>query len=192
MGQELDCTMHYKRRAIAGRAMLETDYLLFRGDERLKLMFRDLTGVTAVDGVLKLQFAGGPAAFDLGNAAAKWAEKILHPPSRLDKLGIKEGSAVRLVGAFDESFLNELRDRKAKLGDAAAITCFAAVTAADLKRVPTLAKAMKPKDALWIVYPKGVPVIREIDVIEAGRAATLKDVKVASFSSSHTGLKFVK
>jgi hypothetical protein len=51
---------------------------------------------------------------------------------------------------------------------------------------------MKPKDALWIVYPKGVPAIREIDVIEAGRAVALKDVKVASFSSSHTGLKFVK
>jgi hypothetical protein len=192
MGQELDCTMHYKRRAHAGRAMLETDYLLFRGEERLKLMFRDLTGVTAADGVLELQFDGGPATFDLGKAATKWADKILHPPSRLDKLGIKEGSAVRLLGAFDEAFPVELRERKAKVEGTAAITCFAAASAAGLKRVPTLAKAMKPKDALWIVYPKGVPVIREIDVIQAGRTAGLKDVKVASFSSSHTGLKFVK
>jgi len=192
MGQELDCTIHYKRRALTGRAMLETDYLLFRGEERLKLMFRDLTGVTATDGVLKLEFAGGPATFDLGKAAAKWADKILHPPSRLDKLGIHEGTPVRLLGAFDNTFLAELRERKANIEDAAAITCFAAAGASDLKRVPALAKAMKPKDALWIVYPKGVPVIREIEVIEAGRAAGLKDVKVASFSSSHTGLKFVK
>jgi hypothetical protein len=42
-----------------------------------------------------------------------------------------------------------------------------------------------------VIYPKGVTAIREIQVIEAGRAAGLKDVKVAGFSASHTGLKFV-
>jgi hypothetical protein len=40
------------------------------------------------------------------------------------------------------------------------------------------------------VYPKGVAAIREIEVIEAGRAAGLKDIKVASFSSTHTALQF--
>jgi len=42
-----------------------------------------------------------------------------------------------------------------------------------------------------VIYPKGGPAIREIEVLEAGRAAGLKDVKVASFSATHTGLKFV-
>jgi hypothetical protein len=41
------------------------------------------------------------------------------------------------------------------------------------------------------VYPKGVKEIREVEVIEAGRAAGLKDIKVCAFSATHTGLKFV-
>jgi len=192
MGQELECTMHYRRRSLAGRALLESDHVLFRGDERLKVMFRDLTGLSAQDGVLELRFEGGPARFDLGKAAEKWADKILHPPSRLDKLGIKEGAAVRLIGEFDADFQTELRERKAKIARTAPLVCFAAEKSADLARVPKLAASMDPKDALWVVYPKGVAAIREIDVIQAARAAGLKDVKVASFSSTHTALKFVK
>jgi hypothetical protein len=41
-----------------------------------------------------------------------------------------------------------------------------------------------------VIYPKGVQEIREIDVIEAGRAAGLKDTKVVGFSATHTGLRF--
>lgn len=195
MGQELDCTMHYRRRALAGRAQLETDYLLFRGEERLKLLFRDLKSVKAADGVLKLEFDGGPASFDLGKAARKWAHKILHPPTRLDKLGVKEGVALALVGEFEAGFLQELRTSGAAivdLKDKPPMVCFAGGKAADLVRVGKLAGGLPSKGALWIVYPKGVAAIREIEVIEAGRGAGLKDVKVAAFSPTHTALKFVK
>jgi len=195
MGQELDCTMHYKHRALAGRAQLETDFLLFRGDERLKIPFKELTGVKAAEGVLKLEFAGGPASFDLGKAAEKWAQKILHPPSRLDKLGVKAGTAVALIGEFEVAFTDELRERGATLAAAAGkpeLVCYAAARTADLNRVARLAASLPPKGALWVVYPKGGAAIREIEVIEAGRAAGMKDVKVASFSSTHTALKFVK
>ena len=45
---------------------------------------------------------------------------------------------------------------------------------------------------LWIVYPKGRKEITERQVLDAGRAAGLVDVKVVSFSASHTALKFVR
>src|SRR5436309_13763386 len=108
MGQELACRMRYGKRSLTGKAYLETDYLLFRGEERVKLAFQDLTSVKASDGVLRLDFAGGPAELELGKAAEKWAEKILHPPSRLDKLGVKAGSTARVVGGFDAEFMEEL------------------------------------------------------------------------------------
>ncbi len=50
---------------------------------------------------------------------------------------------------------------------------------------------MKPAGALWVIYPKGVTAIREIDVIDTGRTAGLKDVNACAFSATHTGLKFV-
>jgi hypothetical protein len=186
--------MRYQSRTLAGKALLETDYLLFRGEERLRVAFKDLTGVEAGDGVLKLDFAGGPAEFELGRAAEKWAEKILHPPSRLDKLGVKPGLRVRLAGEFEDPFLQELADRQAELLEGRAkadLVFFAAVRAADLKRVAALASGMLPDGALWVVYPKGVTAIREIEVLNAGREAGLKDIKVASFSATHTALKFV-
>jgi hypothetical protein len=194
MGQELECRLRYQQRMLTGKAYLETDYLLFRGVERLKIPLKDLTKVHASGGVLTLEFAGGPAEFELGKAAEKWREKILHPPSRPDKLGLKPGMAVRLVGEFASDFLEELRSRNAALAEGPAkvdLVFFAAVQSSDLRKVPTLAAGMKPGGAIWVVYPKGVAAIREIEVLNAGRDAGLKDVKVASFSPAHTALKFV-
>jgi len=192
MGQELECRMQYQRRTLTGRAYFEGDHILFRGEERLKSLTKDLQSVTAKAGVLTLTFPGGPAAFELGAAAEKWAHKILHPPSRADKLGIKPGLSVRLVGQFDTGFMDDLRAVQIAAGKSKAdLTFFAAEDGPSLARIPKLAATLKPAGALWVVYPKGVQVIREVEVIAAGRAAGLKDTKVASFSSTHTALRFV-
>jgi hypothetical protein len=192
MGQELDCRMQYQRRTWTGKAYLETDYILFRGEERLKISIKDLQSVTAQDGLLHLDFPGGPAVLDLGAAADKWVHKILHPPSRSAKLGIKPGLTVRLAGEFDCEFLDELRDVQTVAGKVKAdLIFFAAQDRAALATIPKLAATLKPAGALWVVYPKGVRLIREIEVLDAGRAAGLKDTKVASFSSTHTALRFV-
>src|SRR5579885_3239053 len=108
MGQESECTLTYKRRKLAGKAWLETDYILFRGEERLKIALSGITDVQVARGVLKLDFADGPAAFNLGAAAEKWANKILHPPSRLDKLGVKPGIRIAVEGEMEAGFLREI------------------------------------------------------------------------------------
>jgi len=46
--------------------------------------------------------------------------------------------------------------------------------------------------ALWIVYPKGKQAIKEQQVLDAGKAAGLVDIKIVSFSATHTALKFVR
>jgi hypothetical protein len=173
MGKEIECRIRYQEQALTGKAYLETDHFLFRGTQRLKVLFKDLTKVEAEGGILRLEFTGGPAELELGSAAEKWAEKILHPPSRLHKLGVKPGMAVRLVGQFDEDFLADLESsRIEKVLDQADLIFLAADSKAKLARIRKLK-------------------IREIDVIHAGRANDLKDVKVASFSLTHTALKFV-
>ena len=191
MGQELDCRLQYQKRTLAGKAYLETDYLLFRGEERLKVALKDLTSVQARGGLLQLEFPGGPAVLDLGVAAEKWAHKILHPPSRADKLGLKPGLSVRLAGEFEPAFLKELKDCSLETKGKADLVFHAAATADDLVRVEKLKSWLKPGGALWVVYPKGVAAIREIQVLQAGRTAGLKDTKVASFSATHTALRFV-
>jgi len=50
---------------------------------------------------LRIEFPEGTAIFELGPRAQKWAEKILHPKSLLDKLGVKPGAVVSVVAVGD-------------------------------------------------------------------------------------------
>jgi hypothetical protein len=196
MGNELNCTARFGKQESRGKALLETSEILFRGKFRLKIPFSSVQSLKAADGELQVHTAKGLAVFELGEAAAKWREKILHPKSRLEKLGVKPRAKVSLLGSFDEAFLRELAQQtdsivKGRVSDDSQWIFFASESKKELAQVPKLANAMQGAAALWIVYPKGQKEITELDVIGAGRKAGLKDVKVVSFSPTHTALKFV-
>jgi hypothetical protein len=196
MGNEVKCKARFGEEVSEGKALLETSELLFRGGFRLKIPFASIKSAKAVDGELRLQTADGLAVFELGAAAEKWRDKILHPKSRIEKLGIKPGAKVALLGKFDADFRDELKllaglvTRDKVAADAEAIF-FAAESQKELSQVAKIAKSVKGAAELWIVYPKGQKNITENDVIAAGRKTGLKDVKVVGFSATHTALKFV-
>jgi hypothetical protein len=194
VGAEIKCRARFGGKVSEGRALLETNEILFRGEFRLKILLPEIKKVRAVDGELRVNSRQGEAVFELGAAAEKWAEKILHPKSVMEKIGVREGSKAVVVDMTDQKFLKELKgcaERTNKVVRGSETIFFGAESATALKRVPTLARALAPAGALWIVYPKGQTAIREVDVIGAGRKAGLKDVKVVGFSSTHTALKFV-
>jgi hypothetical protein len=187
MGQEIRCRVDFGKQTSEGKALLETNEVIFRGGFRLKIPHASIAGMSVRDGKLTVAFPEGEAIFHLGEPAAeKWAERIRNPPSRLDKLGVKPGTRVRFVGPHDEDFLQELRDRGAEtVARDPDIVFLRAGARAQLAKIGAIAAP-----ALWIVYPKGLKSITENDVIAAGRAAGLKDTKVASFSATHTALRF--
>jgi hypothetical protein len=196
VGSELKCTVRFGKEASEGRALLETSEVLFRGAFRLKIPFATIKSVKALNGELHLQTANGLAIFEIGPAAEKWREKILHPKTRLEKIGLKTGAKVSLIGSFDADFLLELKPLTApvvkdKIAAGADTIFYAANSLKDLSSVAKITKSLKGATALWIVYPKGQKTITENDVIAAGRKAGLKDVKVVGFSPTHTALKFV-
>jgi hypothetical protein len=199
VGNEANCVARFGKQKARGRALLETSEIIFRSEDgalRLKFAFADIKSVAAAEGELRVEGPEGPAIFELGANAAKWCEKILHPKTRLEKLGIKPKAAVSLIGELHADFLAELRSQTKNVsnGKVAAETewiFFAADAAKDLSQVTKLAKSLKGAAALWIVYPKGQNQITENDVLAAGRKSGLKDVKVVGFSPTHTALKFV-
>jgi hypothetical protein len=196
LGNEAACKVKFGRQQSEGKALLETSEILFRGDFRLKIPFSTIKSAKAVDGELRLQTADGLAIFHLGEAAGKWCDKILHPKSRIEKLGVKPSTKVALHGSFEPDFLKEvdaLTKSVSKDKVAADTECifFAAELKKDLGALAKISKSMKSAAALWIVYPKGQKQITEIDVLASGRKTGLKDVKVVGFSSTHTALKFV-
>jgi hypothetical protein len=192
----MECSVSWGKQVSEGKALLETSEILFRGDFRLKIPFSTIKSAKAVDGELRLQTAEGAAVFHLGAAAEKWCDKILHPKSRIQKLGVKSDVKVSLLGVFDADFLKEITAltksvTKGKVATDAEFIFFAVNSKAELVSLPKISKAMKGAAALWIVYPKGQKQITELDVLAAGRKAGLKDVKVVGFSATHTALKFV-
>jgi hypothetical protein len=196
MGSELKCTVRFGKETSVGKALLETSEIVFRGDLRLKIPFASVKSAKAVDGELRLQTAKGLAVFKLGPFAETWREKILHPKSRIEKIGLKPGAKISLLGSFEADFLAELKPlagstAKDKVAADCDVIFFAADSLNELSQVAHVAKSVKGATALWIVYPKGQKNITENDVIAAGRKTGLKDVKVVGFSSTHTALKFV-
>src|SRR5271154_5048594 len=108
MGQEIKCRVDLGKESSTGKALLETSELIFRGDFRLKIPFPTIRDIRVTSGRLAVQFTDGTAVFHLGAAAEKWASKIRNPPSRLDKLGVKPGTKVRLIGRHAADFRSEL------------------------------------------------------------------------------------
>jgi hypothetical protein len=199
VGNQANCVARFGKQKARGKALLETSELIFRSEDgalRLKFAFADIKSAVAADGELRVEGPEGPAIFELGANAAKWCEKILHPKTRLEKLGIEPNAAVSLIGNLDADFLAELRAQTKNVSSGKVATdtewiFFAADSAKDLSQVSKLAKSLKGAAALWIVYPKGQKQITENDVLAAGRKSGLKDVKVVGFSPTHTALKFV-
>jgi hypothetical protein len=196
MGAEAKCTLTFGKTRAEGKALLETDALIFRGgDVRLSVSYKQMSKVEANAGALRVTFPDGTAVFAIGGAAPKWAAKILNPPSRVDKLGVKPSHLVLVLGVDDDQFTRELADRGARVATKAAaqadIIFYAAPTRAALDKLVPLQKHLKRDGAIWVIRPKGVTGISEADVMKAGKAAGLVDVKVARFSDTHTAEKFV-
>jgi hypothetical protein len=197
MGRELLCTVRSGGKTASGKALLETNEIVFRGDFRLKIPLASLKSVSAHDGELHLRWPEGTAIFEIGEHAEKWAQKILHPKSTTEKLGIKPGLTVSLIGDFENGFVEDLKNAAERFSQSKAIKnsdliFFAAVRETELGRATKLAASLSSAGALWIVYPKGRQEIAERQVLEAGKMAGLVDVKVVSFSATHTALKFVR
>jgi hypothetical protein len=200
VGSEAACKAHFGKTKLTGKALLETAELIFRpadGSPSRKLPFSTIKSAQAIDGQLHVQTPNGPAIFELGLTAEKWCHKILHPKTRAEKLGVKPGIHVSLLGDFDPDFFRELRAATKNVYegkfDATSDLIFLSVNSAK-NLAPALNKAtksIKGATALWIVYPKGQKEITEIDVLSSGRKAGLKDVKIVGFSPTHTALKFV-
>ncbi len=196
MGLDTRCAATYGSHSSVGRAQLEADHVRFRGEFRLKLPLTSISAVAVRDGVLSLTGPEGTLALALGSAADRWAAKIRSPKSRVEKLGVKPGMRVSVLGVGDDGFLDELRaagadvsSRSRRNSDQVYIVIEAA---SDLSRFAEVLPSLSLDGAIWAIRRKGLADASEAATMAAGKAAGLVDVKVARFSDTHTAEKFVR
>lgn len=114
----------------------------------------------------------------------------------LDKLGVKPGSKVAVVNV-DPSFIESLRERassvvQGKPRTPCDLVFLGATRPEDLERIPEVKQWIEPDGAVWVIRPKGGRgEVGEMDVMNAGLATGLVDNKIASFSDTHSAMRFV-
>jgi hypothetical protein len=177
-----------------GRLQFEASRLLFRGARRRVFEGEALAGLKAEGEDLVL--ADG-SRFQLGaKAAASWAQAILNPKGRLDKIGVKPGMRVGVVNVADADLAAELAAR-----DAAPVSelknldllFYGADSPAELACIPELIPALAATGALWIASRKGkAATLKDVEVMAAAKAHGLVDNKVVGFSDTLTALRFTR
>ena len=126
----------------------------------------------------------------------------------LDKLGVRPGMRVAIVGALEDDgegdeledgrpFADRLADRTADitLGPPAPdsdLIFLAADSGADLAALADLRASLRPAGAIWVVSRKGkAATLRDVEVMAAARAVDLIDNKVVAFSARRTSIRLV-
>jgi hypothetical protein len=197
MGYDALCTLTLDGKTFRGIAILEQNDILFRGDARLLIPLKGIQEIQARDGQLFVTFGGRHAIFEIGDSAEKWATRISNPPSRLQKLGVKKRMRIAVIDVNDAELIEEIRSCGAAIANGSRaneldIIFFGARSAADLNRLGSLVPRIKPSGAIWLIRAKGRgATIRESESMAAGKRAGLVDVKVVSFSETHSAEKYV-
>jgi Protein of unknown function (DUF3052) len=115
----------------------------------------------------------------------------------LDKLGVKPGARVAIIGVDDASFRSLLAERTSEVTEGPPkpetdLIFLAADSIDELLQIGKLQRSLRPNGAIWVVSRKGkAATLRDVDVIDAAKAVGLVDNKVASFSDTHTALRLV-
>jgi hypothetical protein len=192
MGLEAICRARAAGQECEGKAHLDSAELTFRGDVRFRIPLASIRKIRSTDETLFIGYTDGDVELDLGPAAGKWLQKIQNPPTLFDKLGLKRETAVAALHMRDAAFLRDLQTRCVQSPPSKADVILLGIEdGSELDRIAILAKVLQPHAAIWTIFPKGQKHIKQSDVMQATKAAGLVDVKVASFSATHTAMKMV-
>jgi Protein of unknown function (DUF3052) len=115
----------------------------------------------------------------------------------LDKLGIRPGMRVAILGVDDDTIRDRIAERTTDLAEGwpasdTDVVLLAADSTDELAPLVELATRIRQNGAIWVISRKGkARTIRDVEVIAAAKAAGLVDNKGASFSPTHTALRLV-
>jgi hypothetical protein len=196
MGREAQCTGEFDGFRGPGKLLLETDELVFRAEKRLVVARASIRQAVASGDWLEIGWPGGRARFEVGRGAERWAQDILHPKSRIEKLDVKPESRVAVIAVPDNDFSAELQARAARVDARLGkglydFVFYRADTPGSLDRLSELRGRIQDAGAVWIITPRGDPAMKHETLVAAAKRAGLIDTKTARFSETHTALKLV-
>jgi hypothetical protein len=192
------CTLQVGRDHYDGKVRMEADYIDFSGPTKFRFRLGEIVHARREEDVILFGFHGNPVAIGLGNVrtAENWIAYILHPRTLADKLGVKEGHAVRVLNLDDSELLASLQTKNTRLVSNATSRCdmvmLGVERASELRQIEDLSESLRPNGAIWVVLPKSVRTVTKANVIAAVREAGLNHVEVVDYSETQHAHKIVR
>ena len=122
-------------------------------------------------------------------------EKDYSHRTLVDKLGVKPGMRVSMIGIRDPGFIRlveragaDVSTRRRKDTD---LFFVAVEDYADMGTLGPLEPSLVRDGAIWVIHPKGRKDVSQAEIIKLGVEAGFVDNKVSAWSETHTALRFV-
>ena len=197
MGLELKkCNAEIKGQTFVGNLHIDSNEFEFRAPElRWSVKVGKGTSAKIHEGKLRVRRGTKSATFLIGTKAEKWADKILHPPNRATKLGLKPGLTFVLRGKFETSFKNELIDqglKSVRTINSCEIAFVMMWKSSELKLLEKVLSACQARTHVWAVWPKGIDAVRQGEVIATARTHGLGPGKGIAFDEICSAMRFTK
>lgn len=196
MGLECETIAKNGKLAVAGKLHLDSKQLSFRSSElKFTIELGPNVSATAKGSSLLVSSGSEQYTFQVGKPVDRWVRKILNPPTRVEKLGIKDGSSVWVSKGFDRQFRTEIKNANAKTTRQLATCDLALVFIASRVELGLL---IEPLDKLpdrvniWVVWPKGSDAISQSDVMNLVRASGFGPSKTAAFDDQKSSMRFAR
>jgi hypothetical protein len=116
----------------------------------------------------------------------------------VDKLGVKPGHAVALVGPAEPALRQKVLDRTGRPPAAAdepadVVLVWADATTDAVKTLEDWKTKIDPSGGIWLLTPKRTQpgYVDQNDLIQAGKQAGVVDNKICSVSDTTSGMRFV-
>jgi hypothetical protein len=196
MGIEATCRVETDAGAGEARVLLETDEIVVRGPLGTRIPLTTVKGAEVDGRRLIVSHEGTRTVLHLGPEAARWADRILHPKTRLKKLGVKSGMLVSSQGITDAKLRDELTAAGAtvswgRIKKDSDLIFLGVEQDREVSRMAKAVPSLRRNGAVWVIHPKGAHGVKDTTIFSAGRAAGLVATKVAKFSETHTAEKLV-
>lgn len=173
------------------KAHLDSGHVRLSSPFRLTLPAASLQGV--VDEALLFNTPEGAVALCLGAVtAAKWADRLRNPKSLRDKLGVRPGQGLALLGTLPPALAETLADLVPAAVEAADWLFIGFNDTAALAGFVLHLPQARADAAIWAIYPKSRIDPAENAIRAIFHGAGWRDVKVCAVDAQLTAAKFIR
>lgn len=194
MAMEAACRLQVGRQKYEGRVRMEGGYIDFSGATKFRFRLGEIRNPSRAEDAIQFDFHGNAVSIQVGEKAApRWIDYILHPQTQAEKLGVREGDTVRIIGHEDPELLASIADKGASAVHSSTATCDVMVLGVerptDLHAVRHLFDRIRPSGSLWVLLPKSVRTVTKANVVVAARESSLELSKALDYSESFSAFR---